>query len=45
MDHVFATATLMAKYRYAIEPALLLLSVYLVAVLWNELRRGSPRKA
>jgi 4-amino-4-deoxy-L-arabinose transferase-like glycosyltransferase len=33
-----------AKYRYAIEPELLLLGAYLVSVLWSELaaRRSSP---
>ncbi len=34
-----------AKYRHAIEPALLLLSVYLVSVLWSELRALLHRKA
>jgi 4-amino-4-deoxy-L-arabinose transferase-like glycosyltransferase len=34
-----------AKYRYAIEPALLLLSVYLVSVLWGEVRGLAHRKA
>jgi 4-amino-4-deoxy-L-arabinose transferase-like glycosyltransferase len=29
-----------SKYRYAIEPEMLLLAVYLVSVVWNELRRG-----
>jgi 4-amino-4-deoxy-L-arabinose transferase-like glycosyltransferase len=32
-----------AKYRHAIEPELLLLSVYLVAVLWKEFRARSHR--
>jgi 4-amino-4-deoxy-L-arabinose transferase-like glycosyltransferase len=35
-----------AKYRYAIEPEMLLLSVFLASVLWSELRkmrqRGTP---
>ncbi|HET7259216.1 MAG TPA: glycosyltransferase family 39 protein [Candidatus Acidoferrum sp.] len=34
-----------AKYRHAIEPALLLLSVYLVSVLWSEFRGLAHRKA
>ncbi len=34
-----------AKYRHAIEPVLLLLSVYLVSVLWGELRGFAHRKA
>ncbi|HVM75633.1 MAG TPA: glycosyltransferase family 39 protein [Candidatus Saccharimonadales bacterium] len=33
-----------AKYRYVIEPEMLLLSVYLVSVLWGEIRRQrAPR--
>jgi 4-amino-4-deoxy-L-arabinose transferase-like glycosyltransferase len=34
-----------AKYRHAIEPALLLLSVYFASVLWNEFRRLAYSKA
>jgi 4-amino-4-deoxy-L-arabinose transferase-like glycosyltransferase len=34
-----------SKYRYAIEPELLLLSVYLVFVLWNEIRSYTKNKA
>jgi len=34
-----------AKYRHAIEPALLLFSVYLVSVVWSELRGLAHRKA
>lgn len=34
-----------AKYRHAIEPELLLLSLYLAAVLWSEIRRFAPSKA
>jgi 4-amino-4-deoxy-L-arabinose transferase-like glycosyltransferase len=33
-----------AKYRYAIEPALLLLSVYLASVVWGELRSRAHRQ-
>jgi 4-amino-4-deoxy-L-arabinose transferase-like glycosyltransferase len=33
-----------AKYRHAIEPELLLLSVYLVFVLWGEIRTIAHRK-
>jgi 4-amino-4-deoxy-L-arabinose transferase-like glycosyltransferase len=33
-----------AKYRHAIEPELLLLSVYLVFVLWGEVRSFTHRK-
>jgi 4-amino-4-deoxy-L-arabinose transferase-like glycosyltransferase len=33
-----------AKYRHAIEPVLLLLSVYLVSVLWTECRAFALRK-
>jgi 4-amino-4-deoxy-L-arabinose transferase-like glycosyltransferase len=33
-----------AKYRHAIEPELLLLSVYLVFVLWGEIRAIANRK-
>lgn len=33
-----------AKYRHAIEPELLLLSVYLVCVLWSEVRAPAHRK-
>jgi hypothetical protein len=35
------------KYRHAIEPELLLLSVYLVSVLWGEItlrRRTQPAR-
>jgi hypothetical protein len=36
-----------AKYRYAIEPEMLLLSVFLASVLWSELQkmrqRGKPK--
>jgi hypothetical protein len=34
-----------AKYRHAIEPELLLLSVYFVFVLWSEIRGLAHRKA
>ena len=34
-----------AKYRYAIEPELLLLSVYFVFILWSEVRALAHRKA
>jgi hypothetical protein len=34
-----------AKYRYAIEPELLLLSVYFVFILWSEARAYAHRKA
>jgi 4-amino-4-deoxy-L-arabinose transferase-like glycosyltransferase len=34
-----------AKYRHAIEPELLLLSVYFVFVLWGELRAAARRRA
>ena len=34
-----------AKYRHAIEPELLLLSVYFVFVVWNEIRAVIQRKA
>ena len=33
-----------AKYRYAIEPVLLLLAVYLAAVVWSELRSFKHHK-
>jgi hypothetical protein len=33
-----------AKYRHAIEPELLLLSVYLVFVLWREIPTIAHRK-
>lgn len=34
-----------AKYRHAIEPELLLLSVYLAFVSWGEIRALAHRKA
>ncbi len=34
-----------AKYRYAIEPELLLLSVYFIFVMWGELRAPKQRQA
>jgi 4-amino-4-deoxy-L-arabinose transferase-like glycosyltransferase len=34
-----------AKYRHAIEPELLLLSIYLVCVLWSEISSIAHRKA
>ena len=34
-----------AKYRHAIEPELILLSVYLAFVLWGEIRALAHRKA
>jgi len=34
-----------AKYRYAIEPEMLLLTVYLVTVLWSEVRAVRPERA
>lgn len=34
-----------AKYRHAIEPVLLLLSIYLAFVLWNEARSFARQKA
>jgi 4-amino-4-deoxy-L-arabinose transferase-like glycosyltransferase len=34
-----------AKYRHAVEPELLLLSVYFVFVLWGELRTFAKRRA
>jgi hypothetical protein len=33
-----------AKYRHAIEPELLLLSVYFVFVIWSEIRALAQRK-
>jgi len=34
-----------AKYRYAIEPELLLLSVYFAFILWSDVRALAHRKA